>query len=47
MTPRLGAVRVREHLDAGADHACIRVVGLAQGVLAREEWRRPAPALVG
>jgi probable F420-dependent oxidoreductase len=41
------ARRVREHLDAGADHVCIQVVGLAQGVLARDEWRRLAPALVG
>jgi hypothetical protein len=38
---------VREHLDAGADHVCIQVVGIGQGVLAREEWRRLAPVLVG
>jgi probable F420-dependent oxidoreductase len=41
------ARRVREHLDAGADHVCIQVVGIGQGVLAREEWRRLAPVLVG
>ncbi len=38
------AVRVREHLAAGADHVCIQVLN---GGLPRAEWRRLAPALVG
>jgi probable F420-dependent oxidoreductase len=36
---------LQAHLDAGADHVCIHVVGLPQGELARAAWRRLAPAL--
>jgi probable F420-dependent oxidoreductase len=39
--------RVQEHLDAGADHVCLQVVGVPDGELPREEWRRLAAALVG
>jgi probable F420-dependent oxidoreductase len=39
------AARVAEHLAAGADHVCIQVVGQADEALAREQWRRLAPAL--
>ena len=40
--------RVREHLDAGADHVCLRVVTNrpmlgADEPLPREEWRPLAP----
>jgi probable F420-dependent oxidoreductase len=39
--------RVREHLDAGADHVCIQVLA-AEGfaALPMDEWRRLAPVLV-
>jgi probable F420-dependent oxidoreductase len=40
------AREVRAHHEAGADHVCIQVVGVGAGVLAREEWRRLAPAFV-
>jgi probable F420-dependent oxidoreductase len=40
------AARVAEHLDAGADHVCIQVVGPMGQPLPREEWRRLAPALL-
>ncbi|MFE0104008.1 TIGR03620 family F420-dependent LLM class oxidoreductase [Streptomyces sp. NPDC059009] len=39
--------RVREHLDAGADHVCVQVLTADPGVLPRAEWRELAPALVG
>jgi probable F420-dependent oxidoreductase len=38
--------RIQEHFDAGADHVCIQVVGVPQGELPREEWRRLAAALI-
>ncbi len=41
------AARVTEHLDAGADHVCIQVVGPMGQPLPRETWRRLAPALLG
>jgi probable F420-dependent oxidoreductase len=41
------ARELRAHLEAGADHVCIQVVGLGDGVLARDAWRRLAPALIG
>jgi probable F420-dependent oxidoreductase len=41
------AARVAEHLEAGADHVCVQVVGQRDEGLAREAWRRLAPALVG
>jgi probable F420-dependent oxidoreductase len=41
------AARVGEHLAAGADHVCIQVVHPGgDEYLAREEWRRLAPALL-
>jgi probable F420-dependent oxidoreductase len=41
------ARRVRAHLDAGADHVCIQVVGLPQGGgLPRAQWQALAPAVV-
>jgi probable F420-dependent oxidoreductase len=41
------AERVRAHLDAGADHVCIQVVGVEPGELPLAPWRRLAAALVG
>jgi probable F420-dependent oxidoreductase len=40
------AARVREHLDAGADHVCIQVIHDEDG-LPSEQWRRLADALIG
>jgi probable F420-dependent oxidoreductase len=40
------AARVRAHLDAGADHVCIQVVGGDYTTLPVEAWRRLAPALL-
>jgi probable F420-dependent oxidoreductase len=40
------AARVGAHLNAGADHVCIQVVGVQGGELPREQWRRLAPALL-
>ena len=37
--------RVREHLDAGADHVLLQVVGANLAELPMREWRRLAPAL--
>jgi probable F420-dependent oxidoreductase len=39
------ADRLAEHLQAGADHVCIQVVGQRDEALAIEDWRRLAPAL--
>ncbi|MBX5441694.1 MAG: TIGR03620 family F420-dependent LLM class oxidoreductase [Solirubrobacteraceae bacterium] len=39
------AARVREHLDAGADHVCVQVLGTAEP-LPRAAWRRLAAALL-
>jgi probable F420-dependent oxidoreductase len=41
------AERVRAHLEAGADHVCIQVVGVEPGELPLAPWRRLAAALVG
>ncbi len=38
--------RVREHLDAGADHVLVQVLAESLGAVPREDWRRLAPALV-
>jgi probable F420-dependent oxidoreductase len=38
------ASRVREHMDAGADHVCIQVLS-EEGLLPRRAWRELAPAL--
>ena len=37
--------RVREHLDAGADHVCLQVLGADFGQVPLEEWRRLAPVV--
>jgi probable F420-dependent oxidoreductase len=39
------AARVREHLDAGADHVCLQVIHDEDG-LPSEQWRRMAEALI-
>ena len=39
------ADRVAEHLQAGADHVCIQVVGQRDEALAIDDWRALAPAL--
>jgi probable F420-dependent oxidoreductase len=42
------AARVREHLDAGADHVCLYVLGGGPGdALPLDGWRRLAPAVTG
>ncbi len=41
------AERVQAHRDAGADHVCIQVLTGEPVALARDEWRRLAPALCG
>jgi len=40
------AARVREHLDAGADHVCIQVIHDEDGLPVRQ-WERLAEALIG
>jgi probable F420-dependent oxidoreductase len=40
------AARVQAHLDAGADHVCIQVVGSDYTTVPVEAWRRLAPALI-
>ncbi len=37
--------RVREHLDAGADHVVLQVLGSSLGRVPMDEWRALAPAL--
>jgi probable F420-dependent oxidoreductase len=37
--------RVREHLDAGADHVCLQVLGSDFGQVPLEEWRHLAPVV--
>lgn len=37
--------RVREHLDAGADHVCVQVLGEYALAAPRDDWRELAPAL--
>jgi len=39
--------RVREHLDAGADHVLLQVLGKDLGQVPMEEWRVLAPAVTG
>lgn len=38
--------RVREHLDAGADHVCVQVLTADPREFPREQWRRLAAALL-
>ncbi len=40
------AKRVREHVEAGADHVPVQVVSAGDG-LPRDDWRALAPALLG
>jgi probable F420-dependent oxidoreductase len=37
--------RVREHLGAGATHVCLQVLGAHAFEVARDDWRRLAPAV--
>jgi hypothetical protein len=39
--------RVREHLDAGADHVCLQVLTADPTALPDREWRELAPAVTG
>ena len=39
------AARVREHLDAGADHVLLQVLGTDLGQVPMDEWRQLAPAM--
>jgi probable F420-dependent oxidoreductase len=39
--------RVREHLDAGADHVCVQVLMESPFDVPTQPWRELAPALVG
>ncbi|MFF0740477.1 TIGR03620 family F420-dependent LLM class oxidoreductase [Streptomyces sp. NPDC004111] len=38
--------RVREHLDAGADHVCLQVLTADPAALPEREWRELAPAVL-
>lgn len=38
--------RVREHLDAGADHVCVQVLPAEPGTIPRQQWRELAAALL-
>ncbi|MFE0171650.1 TIGR03620 family F420-dependent LLM class oxidoreductase [Streptomyces sp. NPDC059002] len=39
--------RVREHVDAGADHVCVQVLTEDPAALPLPQWRELAPALLG
>jgi len=39
--------RVRQHLDAGADHVLLQVLGVDLGQVPMDEWRTLAPAVTG
>ena len=41
------AARVREHIDAGADHVVLHVQPVEDGALPVLEWSALAPALLG
>ncbi len=41
------AGRIREHLDAGADHVCVQVVSETRDVFPLDEYRRLAQAVFG
>jgi 2-methylisocitrate lyase-like PEP mutase family enzyme len=41
------AARVRQHLDAGADHVCVQVVAEEEDDVALPQLRELAPALLG
>jgi probable F420-dependent oxidoreductase len=38
--------RVKEHLDAGADHVCLQALSDESFGFPREQWRELAPALL-
>jgi probable F420-dependent oxidoreductase len=44
--PQAIAERVRAHLDAGADHVCLQVLGADPGGLPMAGWRALAPTLL-
>ncbi len=37
--------RAQEHLDAGADHVCLQLLGTDVFTASVEDWRRLAPAV--
>ncbi|SNQ46160.1 hypothetical protein FRACA_1290013 [Frankia canadensis] len=39
--------RVRQHLDAGADHVCVQVLTADPAALPVREWRELAPVVRG
>lgn len=39
--------RIQEHLDAGADHVLVQVIGSDVGEVPMDEWRSLAPAVAG
>lgn len=41
------AARVQAHVDAGADHVCVQLLGQPGAPVDRDAWRRLAPALLG
>jgi probable F420-dependent oxidoreductase len=45
-TPATIATRVQAHLDAGADHVCVQVLGVPRGPAPVDQWRTLAAALV-
>jgi hypothetical protein len=45
--PEAIAERVRAHLDAGADHVCLQVLGADGDGVPMTGWRALAPALLG
>jgi alkanesulfonate monooxygenase SsuD/methylene tetrahydromethanopterin reductase-like flavin-dependent oxidoreductase (luciferase family) len=44
--PQAIAERVRAHLDAGADHVCLQVLGPDPDGVPMAGWRELAPALL-
>ncbi|GAA3722748.1 hypothetical protein GCM10022205_03050 [Spinactinospora alkalitolerans] len=38
--------RVRQHIDAGADHVCLQVLTRDPAAPPMPQWREPAPALL-
>jgi probable F420-dependent oxidoreductase len=45
-TAEAARARVRQHMDAGADHVCVQVITDGPGRLPLEEWRALAEVLV-
>lgn len=45
-SPSTIAARVQAHLDAGADHVCLQVLGVPRGEAPVEQWRTIASAVV-